>query len=110
MNQSVINTNNQVVYSNPVSTSTVGDPVSLPTGEFTYSNTLIHANGDGIDYDFALSYKSQAYSNGPIGISWDHSYNIFLRENIDDSVTYFDGKFGVYTFVKDTDGKFERLP
>lgn len=70
----------------------------------------MHASGDGIDYDLSLSYKSQAYSNGPVGISWDQSYNISLRENTDGSVTYFDGKFGTYTYSKNTDGTFSRLP
>lgn len=66
--------------------------------------------GDGMDYDFSLSYKSQTYSNGPVGMNWDHSYNISLRENDDSSVTYFDGKFGVYTFSKTSTGAFTRLP
>jgi|GEM_PF-6002346 len=42
LNQLVISANDQVVYGDPASTSTAGDPVSLPTGEFTYSNTLMH--------------------------------------------------------------------
>lgn len=45
-----------------------------------------------MDYNLQLTYKSQSYSNGPVGISWDHSYNISLRENSDSSVSYFDGK------------------
>lgn len=72
----------------------------------------MHASGDGLDYDFALSYRSQTYSNGPVGINWDHSYNISLRENTDSSVTYFDGKLGTYTFTKTDSGStiFSRLP
>lgn len=45
-----------------------------------------------------------------MGINWDHGYHVFLRENIDGSVTYFDGKSGAYTFEKDALGNFAEIP
>lgn len=76
------------------------DPVNLTTGDFTYSNTLMHLVGDGIDYNLDISYRSQVEYNGILGYNWDHSYNKQLIKNTDGSVTYSDGKIAKYTFVQ----------
>ena len=76
------------------------DPVNLSTGDFTYSNTLLHLAGNTLDYDLGISYQSQVEYSGSLGYNWDHSYNKQLIENPDGSVTYSDGKLAKYTFVK----------
>ena len=75
------------------------DPVNLSTGDFTYNNTLLHLGGNSLDYDFTLQYRSRSVYDWPVGQNWDHNYNKKLVENTGGSVTYYDGKFGKYTFV-----------
>ncbi|MFZ3232589.1 MAG: Ig-like domain-containing protein [Patescibacteria group bacterium] len=110
LNLVTVDSNNAVVYDG-VSTagSPVGDPVTLSTGEFSYSNALLHVRGDGPEFSLTVSYRSQAYANGPVGVNWDHGYHVYLRENADGSVTYFDGKSGAYTFEKDASGNFSEI-
>lgn len=85
-------------YSKTTQTKDANDPVDLSTGDFTYSNTIMHLEWDSIDYDVNLSYKSQVEYNGVLGYNWDHNYNKRLVVNTGGSVTYIDGKLGKYTF------------
>jgi hypothetical protein len=41
------------------------DPVDLATGNFTYGNTFLRLPGNTLDYEFSLSYQSQAQYDGP---------------------------------------------
>lgn len=43
-------------------------------------------------YTLSISNKSQTFYDGPLGFSWDHSYNQKLIENTNGSVVYLDGK------------------
>lgn len=110
LNQQLVAINQTVSLSSSADTQAVGDPVSLSSGEFTYSNTLLSIPGSRLPYSLDLTYRSQTYANGPVGIDWDHGYDVFLRENTDGSVTYLDGKLGMYTFAKGADGTFDFLP
>lgn len=66
------------------------DPVDLSTGEFTYSNSFMRLRGLGVDYELKLNYRSKIDREGPLGRSWDHTYDITLTENADGSVSYSD--------------------
>jgi hypothetical protein len=57
------------------------DPVDLATGEFSYDNTLIHLDGNSLDYTLDIRYRSRATYDGMIGHNWDHNYNKKLVEN-----------------------------
>ncbi|MCA9903717.1 MAG: PASTA domain-containing protein, partial [Anaerolineae bacterium] len=54
--------------------------VALYSGQFVYAATQIFMDGAGIDFVFHVTYKNQGFHNGPLGVNWDHSYNLFLRE------------------------------
>ena len=56
------------------------DPVLLATGEFTLVEEDMRVNGAGLDFVFRRTYRNQAVYSGPLGVNWDHSYNIRLRE------------------------------
>lgn len=50
-------------------------------------------------YEFSLTYRNQMKYAGPVGNGFDHNYNVFLQENADGSVTFYDGKLGIYQFA-----------
>lgn len=102
-------TNTEKNISSTISTKDALDPVDLATGNFTYSNTLMHLAGDGMDYDLSVNYKSQLEYNWPLGYNWDHTYNKRLVENTWGSMTYSDGKLGKYTFQKNPGGSYEYM-
>jgi RHS repeat-associated protein len=56
------------------------DTVMMFNGQLVYSATDLRINGAGIDFVFTRTYKNQAYTRGPLGYNWDHSYNLWLRE------------------------------
>jgi RHS repeat-associated protein len=57
------------------------DPVDLATGQLIYSFTDLHLDGAGINFDFKRNYRSKGlYPNGPLGVCWDYSLNLWLRE------------------------------
>lgn len=62
--------------------------------------------GNGLPYEFSITNRSQTTYNGPIGNSWDHNHNIFLREQEDGSVNFYDGKLGIYAFARNADASY----
>lgn len=56
------------------------DPIEMFSGQFLQEATDLVVNGAGMDFAFRRSYKSQAVYNGPLGTSWDHVYNLYLRQ------------------------------
>lgn len=79
--------------------SNVGDPVTLSTGEFEYSNTFLKAKEGSMPYEFSLKYRNQMPYDGPVGQKFDHNYNVFLAENADGSVNFYNGKLGIFNFA-----------
>ena len=59
----------------------VAEPVHLGTGQFILSATDFVVAGAGIDLVFSRTYKSKAFYFGPLGASWDHACNLWLRDN-----------------------------
>lgn len=59
------------------------DPVDMFSGQFTHESEDILINGAGMDFAFRRIYKNQAVYLGPLGTNWDHSYNLWIRENGD---------------------------
>jgi RHS repeat-associated protein len=53
--------------------------VTMYSGQFVYDANDIFIDGAGMDFLFRRTYKSQGYYNGPLGVNWDHSYNLCLR-------------------------------
>ena len=69
-----------------------GEPIDLATGQFVHSVTDFAVAGAGIDFVFARTYRSGANYYGPMGASWDHAYNLWLRVNPDNSISITSGR------------------
>jgi RHS repeat-associated protein len=57
-----------------------GDPVLLASGQLFAQVTDLSVRGRGIGFAFTRTYLHQTAYRGPVGCSWDHSYNLWLRE------------------------------
>ncbi len=82
------------------------DPVNLANGEFTYDNTLMSIPWVGTPYEFKINYKNQTYYNGPVGINWDHNYNIYLTGDTLGNMVLYDGRLWSYRFFPDWGGGY----
>ncbi len=59
------------------------DPVELFSGQFVQRVTDTLIDGAGIQFAFRRVYKSRAVYYGSLGASWDHAYNLYLRQSQD---------------------------
>jgi RHS repeat-associated protein len=59
------------------------DPVELFSGQFVQRVTDTVIDGAGIQFTFRRVYKSRAVYYGSLGASWDHAFNLYLRQNRD---------------------------
>jgi RHS repeat-associated protein len=80
--------------------SSKADPVILYTGEFERKVLDFVVRGAGIDFEFQRTYRSSAAYFGPLGINWDHSYNLWLREENDYVVVRLTGQLSEHRFFK----------
>jgi len=53
--------------------------VTMYSGQFVYNAEDIFIDGAGMNFLFHRTYKSQGFYSGPLGVNWDHSYNLWLR-------------------------------
>lgn len=57
-------------------TETGSDPVNPFNGEFAHQPEDLHIPGwNALDFRFVRTYRSRISYDGPLGPSWDHSYN-----------------------------------
>lgn len=74
-------THGQGTASSPQSDpKTGGDPLLLATGQLFLQVTDLSVRGRGIHFSFTRTYLHQMVYRGPLGYSWDHCYNLWLRE------------------------------
>ena len=59
----------------PVGCNDAGDPIYLNSGELYQYVEDLRIPGRGIDFVFARKYRSGVIYEGPLGNSWDHTYN-----------------------------------
>lgn len=64
-----------------------GDPVDLFSGTFYLDETDLEVPNAIIPLSFTRSYRSGTPSFGPFGWSWDHNYNLYLRELNDGNIS-----------------------
>ena len=75
--------------------------VIMHSGQFGYDRDDIHIDGAGIDFLFRRTYKSLGFHNGPLGVNWDHSYNLRLRSIQDgQQLVVLSGGFRESTYVR----------
>lgn len=59
----------------------VADPVDPATGHLMHSHVDLAFSGGGIDFSLVRMHRSGGkVPNGPLGVAWDHSYNVYARE------------------------------
>lgn len=79
--QNARDTNGQGTASSPhADPKTGGDPLLLASGQLYVQVTDLHVRGRGIHFAFTRTYLHQTQYRGPMGFSWDHCYNLWLRE------------------------------
>lgn len=59
---------------------TGGDPLLLASGQLYLQVTDLEVRGRGVHFSFVRTYLHQTSYRGPMGFSWDHCYNLWLRE------------------------------
>jgi RHS repeat-associated protein len=70
----------QGAASSPASGRIGGDPLVLFSGQLYHQVTDLAVRGRGLHFAFTRTYLSRTIYRGPLGYSWDHSYNLWLRE------------------------------
>lgn len=75
--------------------------VTMYSGQFVYDAEDIFIDGAGMDFVFRRTYKNQGFYNGPLGINWDHNYNLWLRKvDGNQKIVSLTGGFQESTYVK----------
>lgn len=67
--------------------------VTMYSGQFVYTAEDIFIDGAGMDFIFRRIYKSQGFNNGPLGVNWDHNYNLWLRKINENKIVRLTGNF-----------------
>jgi YD repeat-containing protein len=60
--------------------SVVIDPVDPVTGEMQFTFPVVRVPGTGLDFAFALSYRSGFAYDGPVGRRWEHNWNARFKD------------------------------
>jgi YD repeat-containing protein len=59
---------------------TGGDPLILFSGQLIQEARDLVVPARGLHFEFVRTYLNQTVYKGPLGYSWDHSYNLWIRE------------------------------
>ena len=62
------------------------DPVALRNGEFVHRTVDLEVLGGQLPFRLARSYRSRVNFEANLGPSWDHSFNLRVFENVNDSI------------------------
>lgn len=71
---------NQTATGSSQHPNTGGDPVILFSGQLYHQVTDLEVAGRGLHFRLTRTYLHQTAYKGPLGYSWDYSYNLWLRE------------------------------
>lgn len=66
----------------PQGSDTLGDEVSIHSGEFNLTITDLEIPGRGMPYQFTRSYKNQISYDGPLGSNWEFNDNMRLVQEL----------------------------
>src|SRR5207248_905676 len=67
---------------------------------FVYEMTDCVIPGAGIDFAFRRTYRSKAIYDGPLGSSWDHSYNLWIGKLTDTMLVASTGTLQQFTYSR----------
>lgn len=78
-----------------------GSAANMANGNLAHSQELFSTKGTGLSSVINLYYNSIDSHDGPLGIAWSHSYDIFLAQKEDGAVVLYDGngKWRLFDFV-----------
>ncbi len=79
-------------------TASFAEPVNTATGNYFSSHTDLTVAGRGFPFVFNRYYNSLDSSNGPLGIGWNHSYNVVLNRGPGGQVTIKQADGSTVTF------------
>jgi hypothetical protein len=73
--------------------------LTMYSGRLVYEARDIFIDGAGMDFQFRRTHKSRGFHNGPLGVNWDHNYNLRLRAKDDVHIIRLTGELQeiVYT-------------
>jgi RHS repeat-associated protein len=97
---------------------TGGDPMILFAGQFYHQVTDLETKGRGLHFVLIRTYFNQTVYKGPFGYNWDHSYNLWLREEqeilhdgtLQNIVYRSTGKLREDKFIQSTQESIGNLP
>jgi len=75
------------------------DPVNITNGNMYSTTQDLFIPGKGLPLKFTRTYNSKSFYNELLGYGWTHSYNIFLTENPDGTITEKDEDGTLIDFV-----------
>ncbi|MCK4735244.1 MAG: hypothetical protein KAT65_22515, partial [Methanophagales archaeon] len=85
----------------------IGGVVCSANGNLFISEKDIGIKARGFNIEIIRSYNSHRSGNlGPFGFGWTHNYNIKLVENLDDSLTLYDGDGSKHIFISEGAGVY----
>ncbi|MBF6474686.1 MULTISPECIES: RHS repeat-associated core domain-containing protein [Nocardia] len=77
-----------------------GRSARLGTGEFEHEAIDLEIDGAGANLRLVRTYRSRTVYLGPLGPSWDHSYNCWLRQEGEHVVVRLTGRLTEQRFVR----------
>ena len=99
-----------ITFASPCGTSAsagVWKSVTARTGELVHAEQDAHLHGRGIDLQFVRTYRSFTLYDGPMGESWSHSFDSWLRRESPDRYVLVDEEGRRHPFVRGSAGTFE---
>jgi len=73
---------------NPLWGGMVGQNINCCTGNFYLQETDLSIPTRSFPLNFTRSYNSRATAVGPLGKGWQHNYNVSLKQNPDETITF----------------------
>jgi RHS repeat-associated protein len=87
-------------------TGMVAEPVNTATGNYYTCHRDLRVPGKGFAFDFTRCYNAQDTYSGPMGAGWTHSYNVFLTEDPNGTVTIKEGTGAGVSFTPTIAGSY----
>jgi RHS repeat-associated protein len=76
------------------------DPVEMFSGQFVFDNEDVRIKGAGIEFVFHRTYKNKVAYDGPLGVNWDHSYNLWIGEFSETMLLCSNGALQEYRYTR----------
>jgi RHS repeat-associated protein len=74
--------------------------VTMYSGQLVYDAQDLTIDGAGMDFVLRRTYKNQGFYDGPLGVNWDHGYNLWLRVVDARQIVLLTGGFRETTYLK----------